>query len=70
MRWQDRAAFDYTQYLQNFETDRLNLADPNRSGGAWLRLPGVKLPADVLERLYHANAEKLVPGLAVKGTKP
>jgi len=69
-RWQDRAAFDYAQYLQYFETDRLGLTDPNRSGGSWLRIPGVKLPPEVLEKLYHANAEKRVPGLAVKGTKP
>jgi predicted TIM-barrel fold metal-dependent hydrolase len=62
-RWQDRAAFDYAQYLQYFETDRLDLLDPNRSGGAWLRIPGIKLPREVLEKLYHANAEKLIPGL-------
>jgi predicted TIM-barrel fold metal-dependent hydrolase len=61
-RWQDRAAFDYAQYLQYFETDRLDLTDPNRSGGSWLRVPGVKLPPEVLEKLYHANAEKLIPG--------
>jgi hypothetical protein len=65
-RWQDRAAFDYSQYLQYFETDRLDLTDPNRSGGSWLRIPGVKLPPRVLEKFYHANAEKLIPGLAVQ----
>jgi len=69
-RWQDRAAHDYGQYLQYFETDRLDLTDPNRSGGGWLRIPGVKLPPEVLEKLYHANAEKLIPGLAVKSEKP
>ncbi|MBI4622091.1 MAG: hypothetical protein HY736_02580 [Verrucomicrobia bacterium] len=25
---------------------------------------GVKLPADVLEKFYHGNAERLIPGLA------
>ena len=65
--WQDRAAFDYSQYFQYFETDRVDLTDPNRSGGSWLRIPGVKLPPEVLEKLYHANAEKLIKGLAVKG---
>jgi predicted TIM-barrel fold metal-dependent hydrolase len=65
-RWQQRAAFDYAQYLQYFETDRLDLLDPNRSGGDWLRMPGVKLPREVLEKLYHANAEKLIPGLKQK----
>jgi predicted TIM-barrel fold metal-dependent hydrolase len=62
-RWQERAAFDYSQYLQYFETDRLDLVDPTRSGGAWLRMPGIKLPKEVLEKIYHANAEKLIPGL-------
>jgi predicted TIM-barrel fold metal-dependent hydrolase len=68
--WQDRAAFDYAQYLQYFETDRLDLRDPNRSGGSWLRLAGAKLPPAVLEKLYHGNAERLIKGLAGKGTKP
>jgi len=69
-RWQQRAAHDYGQYLQYFETDRLDWTDPNRSGGAWLRIPGVKLPPEVLEKFYHANAEKLIPGLVIKGKKP
>ena len=69
-RWQDRAAHDYGQYLQYFETDRLDLTDPNRSGGSWLRIPGVKLPPKVLEKLYHANAERLIPGLTLAGKKP
>jgi len=62
--WQDRAAFDYSQYLQYFETDRLDLTDPTRSGGGWLRIPGVKLPGEALEKIYHLNAERLIPGLA------
>lgn len=61
--WQDRAAQMYSQSLQYFETDRLDLLDPVRSGGSWLRLPGAKLPAEVLEKFYHVNAEKLIPGL-------
>jgi hypothetical protein len=28
-----------------------------------MRLTGIKLPPEVLEKLYHANAEKLIPGL-------
>lgn len=68
-RWQEREVHDYGEYLQYFETDRLDLTDPNRSGGSWLRIPGVKLPAEVLEKLYHANAEKLIPGLAANGNK-
>lgn len=62
-QWQDRAAFNYGQAFQYFETDRPGLEDPVHSGGPWLRFPGVKLPPDVLEKLYHANAERLIPGL-------
>lgn len=65
-RWQERAAFDYAQYLEYFETDHLDLVDPNRSAGAWLRMPGIKLPPEVLEKIYHANAERLIPGLKKK----
>jgi predicted TIM-barrel fold metal-dependent hydrolase len=61
--WQDRAAQMDSQALQYFETDRLDLLDPVRSGGGWLRLAGAKLPPEVLEKFYHANAEKLIPGL-------
>lgn len=64
--WQEKAANSYAQYLQYFETDRLDLTDPSRSGGAWLRVPGIKLPPEVLEKLYHKNAAKLIPGLAGK----
>jgi hypothetical protein len=53
----------YSQSLQYFETDRLDLTDPMRSGGSWLHLAGAKLPSEVLEKFYHANAEKLIPGL-------
>jgi hypothetical protein len=61
--WQERAAFDYSQYLQYFETDQFGLSDPNRAAGSWFRMTGVKLPPEVLEKLYHANAEKLIPGM-------
>jgi hypothetical protein len=53
----------FSESLQYFETDRVDLLDPMRSGGSWLRLAGVKLPANILEKFYHANAEKLIPGL-------
>jgi predicted TIM-barrel fold metal-dependent hydrolase len=61
--WQDRDAQMYSESLKYFETDRVDLLDPMRSGGAWLRLAGARLPAEVLEKFYHANAEKLIPGL-------
>jgi uncharacterized protein len=62
-RWQNRAAFDYGQSFQYLETDEFNLVDPMHSGGPWLRYPGMKLPPEVLEKVYHANAERLIPGL-------
>ena len=61
--WQDRQTTMYSQSLQYFETDRLDLIDPMRSGGPWLRMAGVKLPPEVLEKFYHGNAERLIPGL-------
>jgi predicted TIM-barrel fold metal-dependent hydrolase len=61
--WQERQARMYGEYFQYFETDKVDLTDPNRSAGNWLRFAGVKLPAGVLEKLYHGNAEKLIPGL-------
>ncbi len=61
--WQERAVWMYSQSVQYFETDRLDLLDPMRSGGSWLRLPGIKLPPPLLEKFYHANAERLIPGL-------
>jgi predicted TIM-barrel fold metal-dependent hydrolase len=61
--WQDRDAQLYSESLKYFETDRVDLLDPMRSGGTWLRLAGAKLPPEVLEKFYHANAEKLIPGL-------
>ncbi len=64
--WQEKAAYMYSQSLQYFETDRLDLVDPMQSGGAWLRIPGIKLPPAVLEKFYHGNAERLIPGLVPK----
>ena len=57
------AAADYSHYLQYFETDRVDLTDPNHSGGPWLRLFGVRA-ATVLEKFYYGNAARLIPGTA------
>ncbi len=62
--WQQREVESIGQYLMYFETDLPNLTDPSRSGGPWLKFPGIKLPPEVLEKFYHGNAEKLIPGLA------
>ncbi|MDX1947576.1 MAG: amidohydrolase family protein [Pirellulaceae bacterium] len=64
--WKEKHTWFYSQYLQYFETDRLDLSDPSRSGGAWLRIPAVQLPAEVLEKFYRTNAERLIPGLRAK----
>jgi predicted TIM-barrel fold metal-dependent hydrolase len=61
--WQQREAESIGLYLKYFETDLPDLSDPSRSGGPWLKFPGIKLPAEVLEKFYHGNAEKLIPGL-------
>ncbi len=66
-QWQDRAARFYSRHLEYFETDRLNLVEPYGYAKDWLRLPGVKLPPAVLEKFYHGNAERLIPGLKAKG---
>ena len=61
--WKDGAARFYSRHFQYFETSRSDLMEPYGYEGEWLRLAGAKLPAEVLEKFYHANAEKLIPGL-------
>jgi predicted TIM-barrel fold metal-dependent hydrolase len=62
-RWKDGQARVYGRYFEYFETDRLDLVDPSSFETAWARLAGAKLPAGVLEKFYHGNAERLIPGL-------
>ena len=62
-RWQDKQAAFYARYLEYFETDHMGIMEPYGSNPEWMRLTGVKLPPAVLEKLYHANAERLIPGL-------
>jgi predicted TIM-barrel fold metal-dependent hydrolase len=61
-RWQFRTALTYTQYLQYFEAGRVDLADTSQPG-SWIRVLGAGLPRDVLEKFYHGNAERLIPGI-------
>ncbi len=63
-RWQDRQVAVYGRHFEYFETDRLGLLEPGGFGADWMRLAGVKLPPEVLEKFYHGNAERLIPGLA------
>jgi hypothetical protein len=66
-RWQDRQVLSYSRHFEYFETDRSDLLEPGGYGAEWLRLSGVKLPADILEKFYHGNAERLVPDFAKAG---
>ena len=60
-QWKDRKSRNYAWYLEYFETDHKNLAEPRP--GSKLVLSGAKLPPEVLEKFYHINAEKLIPGI-------
>jgi predicted TIM-barrel fold metal-dependent hydrolase len=62
-RWKDKDTAFEGRYLEYFETDRTDIIEPYGHEQAWLRLAGVKLPPQVLEKFYHANAERLIPGL-------
>ena len=68
-RWTEKQALFYSRYFEYFETDRLDLVDPSGFAPESLRLRGAKLPAEVLEKFYHANAERLIPGLRANGEK-
>jgi predicted TIM-barrel fold metal-dependent hydrolase len=64
-RWKQGHARMYSRYFEYFETDRLDLIDPTGFAVDSLRLRGAKLPSEVLEKFYHANAERLIPSLRV-----
>jgi predicted TIM-barrel fold metal-dependent hydrolase len=53
----DAPAF-YQAHWRFFETDARSLAHPTPIQGAWT-VDGIGLPRDVLEDLYHHNAERL-----------
>lgn len=59
--WKQRQMQFYSQYLEYFETDHYVAV----LGGfeSWMRLKGIHLPPEVLEKLYHRNAERLIPGM-------
>ncbi len=69
-QWQDKAARFYSRHLEYFETNRVDLVEPYGFARDWMRLAGAKLPAEVLEKFYHANAERLIPGLKPKEKTP
>jgi predicted TIM-barrel fold metal-dependent hydrolase len=54
----------YGRNFEYYETDRLDLVDPFGRDTDWNRLSGARLPPEVLEKFYRANAERLIPGIA------
>lgn len=65
-RWKEGQVRFYGRHFEYFETDHSDLVDPSGFGPGWARLTGAKLPPEVLEKFYHGNAERLIPGLARK----
>jgi predicted TIM-barrel fold metal-dependent hydrolase len=65
-RWKADQARTYARYFEYFESDRTDLLDPSHFEESWARLAGAKLPPAVLEKFYHGNAERLIPGLTRK----
>lgn len=61
-QFEERRAIFYSRHLEYFETDHIGIIEPGGTYREWMRLTGVKLPPEVLEKFYHANAEKLIPG--------
>jgi hypothetical protein len=65
-RWKANQRRSHSISFEYFETDHLNLEDPAHFETKWARLSGANLPPDVLEKFYHGNAERLIPGLVRK----
>ena len=61
--WRQRQTRAYSDYLEYFETDHMVMV-PGGYQPQWLRLKGIHLPPTVLEKFYHGNAERLIPGSA------
>jgi uncharacterized protein len=62
-RWKTAQALFYGRNFEYYETDHLGLVDPFSSATGWDRMSGARLPAEVLEKFYRTNAERLIPGL-------
>ena len=56
----------YADHFRWFETSRRRLPLPTPIQGSWT-IDGVALPADVLDRVYHRNALKLLFGADAPG---
>lgn len=71
LKYQDRLLFgsDTTPSLESFQPyfRFLETADecfPAGRSQSWLYIYGINLPDEVLEKVYHKNAERLLPSLA------
>jgi predicted TIM-barrel fold metal-dependent hydrolase len=62
-KWQLRTAQTYSQYFRYFEARRADLVDTSEPG-SWVHVLGAGLPPPVLEKFYHGNAERWIPGIA------
>jgi predicted TIM-barrel fold metal-dependent hydrolase len=67
--WQERVSRFCSGYLEYFETDHY-VSVPGGYQDSWLRLKGIRLPPEVLEKLYYTNAQRLIPGLAKNDIPP
>ncbi len=65
-QWKAGQSRFYALHFEYFETDHREIEDPMKFETAWARLSGAKLPPEVLEKFYHGNAERLIPGLRRK----
>lgn len=61
----DDAVVFFEQHWRYFETDEKQMEHPTPIQGRW-KVDGIKLPTDVLEKLYVTNADKLI----FSGKKP
>ncbi len=62
-RWKERSKYLYGRHFEYFETDHTDIIEPFGHQQHWLRLAGVKLPSEVLEKFYYRNAMKIIPSL-------
>ena len=73
VKYQDRILFGKDSYQPEedpyywrvFETNG-DYFDYYRPYHAFWKLYGIGLPDEVLKKIYHANAERLIPGVAEK----
>ena len=58
----------YDAHYRFFETNERQIDHPFPIQGRW-KVDGIGLPGDVLEKLYLRNAQRLIPGLLISGSR-